>query len=105
MGITNGLFGPHRVELRDEGVLDSTTGYEWLTRWSSIERVEEANGTFMIYSGPNAFLPIPASAFRDSTILRAFGDRFFACLNDARATRDAEIAAATASRLSVVSQK
>lgn len=38
----------------------------------------------MIYSGPNAFLPIPSSAFRDSATLRAFADRFFGCLSRAR---------------------
>ncbi len=87
-GIANGTFGPHRVELLEEGVLDVTSGYEWLTRWSSIERVEEQSGTFMIYSGANAFLPIPASAFPDSATLRRFGDRFFAHLERVRGLPD-----------------
>ena len=77
-GITNGMFGPHRVELRPEGVLDSTEGYEWLTRWPSIERVEEGEGCFLIYTGPNALLPIPHTAFPDSESLRRFSRAFFA---------------------------
>ncbi len=84
-GVTNGLFGPHRVELREEGVADMTSGYEWLIRWSAIERVEESGGTFMIYSGPNSFVAVPSSAFRDPASLREFGDRFFANLERARA--------------------
>lgn len=76
-GIANGMFGPHRVELRPEGMLDSTEGYEWLTRWSAIERVEEGDGAFLVYTGPNALLPIPHSAFRDAASLRRFGETFF----------------------------
>lgn len=77
-GITNGMFGPHRVELHPEGLLDSTDGFEWLARWSSIERVVDGEGCFLIYTGPNALLPIPHSAFRDSAALRRFSDAFFA---------------------------
>jgi hypothetical protein len=77
-GIANGMFGPHRVELRPEGMLDSTDGYEWLTRWSAIERVEEGEGAFLVYTGPNALLPIPHSAFRDSASLRSFSAAFYA---------------------------
>jgi len=76
-GIANGTFGRHRVELRPEGMLDATTGYEWLTRWQSIERVEESEGSFLVYTGPNACLPIPHSAFRDADSLRRFGDAFY----------------------------
>lgn len=77
-GIANGMFGPHRVELRPDGMLDSTDGYEWLTRWSAIDRVEEGEGAFLVYTGPNALLPIPHSAFRDSAELRRFSDAFYA---------------------------
>lgn len=77
-GIANGMFGPHRVELRPEGMLDVTDGYEWLTRWSAIERVEEGEGAFLVYTGPNSLLPIPHSAFRDSESLRRFSHAFFA---------------------------
>ncbi len=83
-GLANGTFGTHRVELGPEGMRDATSGYEWLTRWSSIERVEMAEDIFLIYTGPQAFLPIPNSAFRDSATLRAFGDRFFQGLGMAR---------------------
>lgn len=77
-GIQNGMFGPHRVELRPEGMLDCTEGYEWLTRWSAIDRVEEGEGAFLVYTGPNALLPIPHSAFPDSESLRRFSHAFFA---------------------------
>ncbi|MGD8287741.1 MAG: YcxB family protein [Gemmatimonadota bacterium] len=77
-GIANGMFGPHRVELRPEGMLDVTDGYEWLTRWSAIERVEEGEAAFLVYTGPNSLLPIPHSAFRDSESLRRFSHAFFA---------------------------
>jgi len=77
-GIQNGMFGPHRVELRPEGMLDVTDGYEWLTRWAAIDRVEEGEAAFLVYTGPNALLPIPHSAFRDSESLRRFSHTFFA---------------------------
>jgi hypothetical protein len=86
-GITNGMFGPHRVELRPEGMLDSTDGYEWLARWSSIERVEDGEGCFLIYTGPNALLPIPHTAFRDSESLRRFSHAFFTFKEESDAER------------------
>lgn len=76
-GIANGMFGRHRVELRPEGMLDATEGYDWLTRWPAIDRVEEGEGAFLVYTGPNALLPIPHSAFRDSATLRSFADAFY----------------------------
>jgi YcxB-like protein len=77
-GIANGMFGHHRVELRADGILDATSGYELLTRWSSVERVEESEGAFLVYWGPNAFLAIPHTAFPDSETLRRFADAFYA---------------------------
>jgi hypothetical protein len=77
MGLANGTFGRHRVELRPEGMLDATDGYEWLTRWRAIDRVEEGEGAFLIYTGPNALLPIPHSAFRDGASLREFSEAFY----------------------------
>jgi len=76
-GIANGMFGPHRVELRPEGMVDRTNGYEWLTYWSSVERVEEGDGSFLIYTGTNALLPIPHTAFPDAASLRRFSEAFF----------------------------
>jgi hypothetical protein len=78
VGIANGTFGHHRVELREDGLLDSTEAYERLTRWPAIERVERGEGAFLVYLGPNAFMPIPYSAFRDAESLRRFGDAFYA---------------------------
>lgn len=77
VGLINGIFGHHRVELREEGILNSTSGYDWLVKWSAIEDIRESDGSFLIYSGANSFLTIPSSAFPDTETLRAFGDRFF----------------------------
>lgn len=76
-GIANGMFGAHRVKLLEQGMLDETDAYQWLTRWPAIDRVEDGEGSFMIYTGKNAFLPIPHTAFRDSAQLRAFADYFY----------------------------
>lgn len=76
-GIANGTFGPHRVEVREEGLFHSTHAYESLFRWHAIEKVKEKSGHFMVYMGPNAFLPIPATAFPDSKSLRGFADAFY----------------------------
>lgn len=77
-GIANGMFGRHRVTIGPEGMRDATDLYEWLTRWPAIERVEEGSGAFLIYTGPNALLPIPHSAFPDPASLRRFSDAFYA---------------------------
>lgn len=91
-GIANGMFGPHRVELRPEGIIDVTEGYEWLTRWSAIERVEDGEGSFLVYYGPNALLPIPHSAFPDAASMRRFGDAFFALKEGAGAGTEGTVA-------------
>ena len=77
LGLINGIFGHHRVELREEGILNSTSEYDWLVQWSAIEDIKESDGSFLIYSGANSFLTIPSSAFSDTETLRAFGDRLF----------------------------
>jgi len=77
-GIANGTFGHHRIELLPHGMLDSTEGYEWLTYWSSIDRVEEGEGSFAIYTGPNAVVIVPHTAFPDSASLRCFSETFYA---------------------------
>lgn len=76
-GLAHGTFGRHRVELRPEGMLDITDSYQWLTRWHAIDRVGEGHGAFLIYTGPNALLPIPHSAFRDGASLRQFSEAFY----------------------------
>lgn len=76
-GIANGMFGKHRVTISPDGMRDATELYEWLTRWPAIERVENGAGAFLIYTGPNALLPIPHSAFPDAESVRRFGDVFY----------------------------
>lgn len=83
-GILNGMFGLHRVELREDGILNSTSGYEMLVRWPSVEKVEETEGMFMVYTGPHSFLIIPTSAFVDLETTRAFADAFYRRVSGAR---------------------
>jgi hypothetical protein len=83
-GVANGTFGPHRVEVRSDGLVDRTPDSEWVVRWHAIERVTEHDGTLLVYNGPNSFLPIPRTAFRDSETLRSFADGFYRRLNAAR---------------------
>jgi hypothetical protein len=78
-GVSNGLFGHHRVEVREEGLFHSTHAYETLIRWHAVDDVREVDGYFFVYTGPNAFVPIPVTAFPDSESLRAFSDAFHAC--------------------------
>ena len=75
-GVSNGLFGHHRVEVREEGLFHRTHAFDTLIRWHAIEDVREKSGHFFVYTGPNAFLPIPVTAFPDSQSLRAFSDAF-----------------------------
>ena len=75
-GISNGVFGSHRVEVREEGLWHATNAFESLLRWHAIDRVVETGGFFFVYTGPNAFLPIPVTAFRDVDSLRTFADTF-----------------------------
>lgn len=84
-GISNGTFGPHTVEIRDEGLWHATDAFESLIRWHAIERVEEMAGHFFIYTGPNAFLPVPVTAFRDAELMRRFSDAFYERIASARA--------------------
>ena len=76
-GIANGMFGRHRIEIRDEGLFHATDTYESLFRWHGIDRVKERDGNVLIYIGPNAFLPVPSTAFSDSARLRAFASAFY----------------------------
>ncbi|MGD8322520.1 MAG: YcxB family protein [Gemmatimonadota bacterium] len=79
-GIAPGVFGPHRLEVRAEGLRDVTPSYETLWRWSTVQGVDEIAGTFVIRVGPLANLILPSSAFRDSSTLRSFADAFYARL-------------------------
>ncbi|NNM31720.1 MAG: YcxB family protein [Gemmatimonadetes bacterium] len=76
-GVIEGLFGTHRIELREEGIADLTSGYETLVRWNAVEAVDHAEGLFIIHVGPHALIPIPESAFGGPEELRAFGDAFY----------------------------
>lgn len=83
-GVANGMFGQHRVEVREEGLFHATSAHETLIRWHAIEDVREKGDHFFIYMGPNAFVPVPITAFPDSTSLRAFADKFFERMSSAR---------------------
>ena len=83
-GISNGTFGHHRVEVRDAGLFHVTDAYESLIRWHAIEDVKQKADNFFVYTGPNAFLPIPVTAFPDSESLRHFADAFYERLEEHR---------------------
>lgn len=83
-GIANGMFGLHRVELREEGFYHATSHFESTFRWHAVEDVKEVGDHFFIYMGPNAFVPVPITAFPDSESLRGFADAFFEHLNKGR---------------------
>ena len=76
-GLANGTFGPHRVSITADGLVNSTPAYEWLVRWSAVEEVRLQDGMFLIYIGPNAFMVVPESAFPDGATTRAFADAFY----------------------------
>jgi hypothetical protein len=76
-GVANGTFGPHRVAVTAEGLVNATPSYEWLVRWAAVEEVRLQDGMFLIYIGPNAFMVIPESAFPDGATTRAFADAFY----------------------------
>ena len=86
-GVSNGTFGRHRVEVREEGLLHQTDAFDVLVRWHAIDEVKERSDHIFIYTGPNAFLPIPVTAFPDSASLRTFADAFFARMARAREVR------------------
>lgn len=75
-GISHGLFGPHRIEIREEGLFHATSAHETLIRWHAIDHVREIDGHLLVYTGPNAFLPVPITAFPDADRLRAFAHAF-----------------------------
>jgi len=76
-GLANGTFGPHRVAVTEEGLVNATPSYEWLVRWSAVEEVRLEDGMFRVYIGPNSFMAIPESAFPDAATTRAFADAFY----------------------------
>ena len=75
-GISNGLFGRHRIEVRADGLYHGTDAYETVIRWHAIDEVKQKDDHFFVYTGPNAFVPIPVTAFPDAERLRAFSDGF-----------------------------
>lgn len=76
-GVMHGIFGPHEVRISEEGLADVTPVYEVRVKWSGIDRVTEASGNFLVYTGAHSLVIIPASAFQDSNELRSFGAAFF----------------------------
>jgi len=76
-GISVGTFGRHRIEVRSDGLFHATHAYETLLRWHAIQEVKSRDGHFLVYFGPNAFLPIPDTAFPNAETLRRFADAFY----------------------------
>jgi len=88
-GVSNGTFGHHRVEVREDGLFHQTDAFDVLVRWHAIDEVKERADYIFIYTGPNAFLPIPVTAFPDSASLRTFADAFFSGVAKGRGIRAA----------------
>ncbi|MEM7415629.1 MAG: YcxB family protein [Gemmatimonadota bacterium] len=83
-GVAHGLFGHHRVEVREDGLFHRSSAMETLIRWHAVDEVVEREGHFFVYTGANSFLPIPVTAFSDSDQLRAFSEGFHRHLAHAR---------------------
>lgn len=89
-GIAHGIFGRHRVEVREDGLFHQSSAMETLIRWHAVDEVVERSGHFFVYTGPHAFIPIPTTAFPDSASLRAFSDGFHRHLASAKEPRQVE---------------
>ncbi len=88
-GISNGLFGRHRIEVREDGLYHATDAYETLIRWHAIDDVKQKDDHFFVYTGPNAFVPIPVTAFPDAERMRAFSHAFHERMANAGRVGDA----------------
>jgi hypothetical protein len=73
VGLINGIFGHHRAELREEGILNSTSGYDWLVKWNAIEDIKDV-GRVLPHLFGCQFLPddpfLGFSRHRDATGVR-----------------------------------
>lgn len=64
-GLVNGQLGPHRVELTETGIRDSTPVSDFHMAWSGVERVAEGPDHLFVYLGAHAAHIIPKSALGD----------------------------------------
>lgn len=67
-----GQLGKHRMKLDDTGVLEATAVGEQRTSWAGINRVEQSQDYFYIYTTPSAAFVIPRRAFADARDAEAF---------------------------------
>jgi hypothetical protein len=71
-GLCRGSVGPHRMIVAAEGITDVTPHYEWMTRWSGVERVIRLPERLLIYVGTNAAFQVPRRAFATDVIFEEF---------------------------------
>jgi hypothetical protein len=88
-GISNGTFGHHRIEVREEGLFHETSAYQILMRWHAIEDVKDRGDYLFVHTGTHSFIPIPTTAFPDTAAFRQFADAFMKKTLDARHGRPA----------------
>jgi hypothetical protein len=60
---SRGFFGRRRVELNDDGVLNSGEHTHQLTKWKGVERIVETEEQLLLYLSPHAAIIIPHRAF------------------------------------------
>lgn len=88
-GVSNGTFGHHRIEVREEGLFHETSAYQILMRWHAIEDVKDRGDYLFVHTGTHSFIPIPNTAFPDTAAFRHFADAFMKKTLDARHGRPA----------------
>jgi hypothetical protein len=64
-GLVNGQIGPHRVELTDTGIRDTTPLSDWHMGWAGVERVAEGPDHLFVYVGAHAAHIVPKHALGD----------------------------------------
>lgn len=64
-GLVNGQLGPHRMELTETGIRDSTPVSDWHMSWAGIERVAEGPEHLFIYTGAYSAHVVPKHSLGD----------------------------------------
>ena len=67
-----GIVGAHCIELRDDGILESTDINQSLHRWSGIRRIRRTGAYLQIYVTDFMYHSIPISAFQSPHDADAF---------------------------------
>lgn len=72
-----GRVGPHKIELTEKGIVESTQYNRSEMYWPSIRKVSVTfSGLYFLYAGSDSFL-IPRRSFPSENAWREFEDKFF----------------------------